>query len=222
MRNEDPHSRASGLDCAPTSRSASTVPGPDSFARKAHAVASAVFAFGWTLLFLISGRLLGQVLPAWGIFAGAAGAILLAVLGLHPGERYFFIGAPERWVKLCRRGGIVSLRSWVIHGDKMNARMRERFPHYRVVGSDAIEAFILRTHDMERVHLACLLASLVVLALALLASMPVLAWVLAVTTLVTNFLPIVLQRFNRARCQLVLQKRKRVRRNPGSFVAPVR
>ena len=105
------------------------------------------------------------------------------------------------------------LRRWVIQGDRMNAFLRTRFPHYRGISRGAIEAYILRTHDMERIHLACLLASAVVFALAVLESLWALAWSLLAATLVTNILPIMLQRFNRARCQLVLQKRMTVRPN---------
>lgn len=189
--------------------------GANDFVGKAHAVNSGVFAFGWTMLFLVSGRLLGGVLPVWCLLVGALTAVLLGVIGLHPGERYFLIGAPERWVRTCRSGGIVLLRSWVIQGDRMNAWLRARFPHYRGISSDAIEAYILRTHEMERIHLACLLASVVVVALAFLGSLWALAWSLLAATLVTNVLPIILQRFNRARCQLVLQRR--YIKNPTPF-----
>ncbi|HEY8994086.1 MAG TPA: hypothetical protein VIM71_05460 [Lacunisphaera sp.] len=182
--------------------------GAHDFVGKAHAVNSGVFAFGWTMLFLVSDRLLGGVLPIWGLLVGALAAVLLGAIGLHPGERYFLIGAPERWVKTCRSGGIVLLRSWVIQGDRMNAFLRARFPSYRGISRGAIEAYILRSHDMERIHLACLLASVVVFALAALGSLWALAGSLLAATLVTNILPIILQRFNRARCQLVLQRRK--------------
>jgi hypothetical protein len=187
------------------------MPGANDFVGKAHAVNNAVFAFGWTMLFLVSGRLLSSVLPVWWIVGGALAAVLLGFIGLHPGERYFLVGAPERWVRTCRSGGIVLLRSWVIQGDRMNALLRARFPDYRVISIGAIEAYILRTHDMERIHLACLLASVVVVALAFLGSLWALGWSLLVATLVTNVLPIVLQRFNRARCQLVLQRRQALR-----------
>ena len=177
-------------------------------ATKAHSMASGVFSFGWMVLFLISGRSIGGVLPLWSVLVGALVAVVLAFLGLHPGERYFLIGSPERWVRGCRSVGIVMLRSWVIHGDRMNAALRARFAPYRVIRRGAVEEYILRTRDMERVHLACLLASAVAFALALLGSRWELAWVLLAATLATNGLPIVLQRFNRARCQLVLQKRR--------------
>lgn len=176
-------------------------------AEKVHAASGGVFAFGWMMLFLFSGRLLGGVLPIWYIFGGGAAATLLAVLGLHPGEKYFSVRAPEQWVKLCRWGGIVPLKGLMVHGDRMNAWVRARFPDYRVLRSDAIPDYISRTRDMERVHLACLLASLVVVTLAAVGRLWPLAGSISLLTLLTNVLPIVLQRFNRARCQLLLRKR---------------
>lgn len=178
-------------------------------ATRAHAIASGVFTFVWLSIFMWAGRLLGGLLPMWFVLAGAVAAVSLGLIGLHPGYVYFEIRSPECWVRLCRKAGIVMVRRWMVHGDRMNAAIRVRTPGYRILRGDVetIKAYVSRTHDMERIHLACLLASLVIFILLIIASTWIFAWSLLVLTMATNVVPIVLQRFNRARCQMVLRRR---------------
>lgn len=180
------------------------------FVARAHALSAGAFSLMWTTVFLAAGWRLGIVLRIWEILGGAAMAALVGLIGLFPGDRYFSIKSPERLVRVCRGAGIVLIRSWVVDGDRMNAALRSRISTYRVLGRDVdrIEAYSSRTRDMERIHLACFLASGVILVLALLGSAWRLAIGIAVLTLISNALPILLQRFNRARCQLVIQRRR--------------
>lgn len=159
-------------------------------------------------VFLTVGKATGSLLPLSWLLIGALTVAVGALVGLCPGDRYFHITNPVRTVSVCRRFGISHFRALMLHGDKMNAAIRRRDPGYRVVCSSAgsLSAYMSRTRDMERVHLACLLASIPIFVLAYLAREPVMAGAIVLLTLGTNLAPITLQRFNRARCILALQR----------------
>lgn len=181
---------------------------PEQYADRVHKVWSGMFAFIWTLIIALSGLLLGRVVSMGWVLTGGLIGLAVGAVGLHPGERYFFIRSPERVVRFSRKIGLVWVRRWVVHGDRMNAAIRARSPQYRVASESAetVETYIARTRDMERIHLACFNFALVLSALALLGK----AWGLAsgffALNFLTNLIPILLQRYNRARCQLVLPR----------------
>lgn len=68
-------------------------------------------------------------------------------------------------------------------------------------------------------HLAWFCGSLPLLAVALLYRFFSYAAFLALLTIVTNILPVLLQRFNRARCELILQRRREAP-SPADMLPP--
>lgn len=107
-----------------------------------------------------------------------------------------------RWMRI--RG----FKSWMSHGDRMNAWLRRRDPQYRVVRPtrEAAAVYAARTIESERPHLAWLVGALAPTVYAAMrgAWEFVALWTLA--NIVTNVWPIALQRYHRVRVERVLSR----------------
>jgi hypothetical protein len=183
-----------------------------SYVVQAQWVMSACIGFTWggaAMHFLtrLTGTIDGMVLV--GTLAACA---ICAWLGFHLPDAYFRLTDPERTRRFYRRWGLVQFRHWMVDGDWMNRRLRKIMPTYRVLParSEDIGAYSQRARRIEMLHLAWLLGSLPLLVVALLYRFWNYSAFLALLTIVTNIFPVLLQRFNRAGCELVLQRRRQM------------
>ena len=148
------------------------------------------------------------LLPATLIGIGVGAAVLLAFMALRAPQSWFQLPHPGRSARRYRALGMARFRRLMVDGDLLNAEARRLLPGYRLVQASAadLQAYALRTRKIERDHLAWLAASLPFIVLALLAGRWTWALGMLVLTVLTNVLPIGLQRFNRARCLVLLDK----------------
>lgn len=181
------------------------------FAVRAQWWMSALVGFSWSYaLFRLARSLLLRVPLAWCLTTVGA-AIALGFLVTRLGAGYFRISSPSSAIRRYRRLGLTSFRRWMVDGDHMNAQARRLLPGYRLVKHDdeTLRAYCLRTCFIERAHLIWLAASLPFVVVAALAGSWRWALGLSFLTVVTNLLPVLLQRFNRARCERLLQLLRR-------------
>lgn len=132
----------------------------------------------------------------------------LAFLGVRAPTSYFRLGEWERAGAgrfYVRYFGIRAFKSWMSHGDRMNAWLRCRIAGYRIVRHvpGAAAAYAARTVAIERAHLAWGLAALAPLGYALTAGAYGFAGLLVLANAVTNVWPILLQRYNRVRAERI-------------------
>ena len=120
---------------------------------------------------------------------------------------YFLIREPLRARRFYRWLGIPNFRRWMMDGDLMNSRLRRSLPTYRLVGPrlKELQAYARRTEWIERRHLAWLLASFPAVIFAAVYGHWRFAMALTLLNVVTNVLPILLQRYNRLRCEAIVQ-----------------
>lgn len=176
------------------------------------------FVWGMALLFFVS-----KVGPDLGL----KGSVVLITLcfsawfaGQAAGPRYFRIKNPKAAVRFYRFIGLHRFRRWMLDGDLMNARLRKTVPGYRVVSADPNDliAYIERTKHIEKAHWRWFLMSVPFIIVAITcAHVRYAGWVSGLT-LLTNVFPVFLQRFNRARCQVVLSSPRfseRINRRTG-------
>lgn len=146
--------------------------------------------------------------------ADCAVLMILAIAGWFLGRRapltYYRIREAERALRLYRCLGIPQFKRWMLDGDYLNAELRKAAPYHRVVSAHrrGVRAYAERTVQIERPHLEWLLVSLPFVAFTLLTHQWSYALYFFLLTLVTNLWPIFLQRFNRARCERALRRRK--------------
>jgi hypothetical protein len=177
-------------------------------ARRAQFWMSAAIGLPWGVALMEFLTRVWPVLAMSQILAGGVAAGVLGVLAARAPEAWFRLSNPSLTVRRYRALGMVRFRRIMVDGDLMNAEARRLLPGYRLVSPSAsdLAAYALRTRAIERGHLIWLAASLPLIVLAALAGH--LTWTLAIVvlTVVNNALPVGLQRFNRARCLVLLEK----------------
>ena len=169
---------------------------------------SAAIGLSWGMALMEFIARVWPLLPLSLIGMGAGAAVLLAVLASRAPQAWFELPHPLLSVRRYRAWGMARFRRLMVDGDLLNAEARRLLPGYRLVQATEadLQAYALRTRKIERDHLAWLGASLPFIVLALLAGRWIWALGMLVLTVVTNVLPIGLQRFNRARCLILLGK----------------
>jgi Glycosyl-4,4'-diaponeurosporenoate acyltransferase len=122
--------------------------------------------------------------------------------------RYYRIARPAELVRASRRVGVHRFKRWMVDGDLMNAQLRLNQPNYRVVKSkrEDVQAYASKTLQAEKIHLVWLVASLPLIVAEAVFGFTSLAIGLFMLTVVSNLLPVLLQRFNRARCAMLLDQ----------------
>lgn len=146
--------------------------------------------------------------------------VVLVTLSLTRGFGFVGVAVPGSYFRLrawersrsgriyVRYFGIRAFKSWMSHGDRMNAWLRRRVAGYRVVRSTpaAAAAYAVRTVAIERAHLAWGFAALAPLAYALAVREYGVAALWALANTVTDGWPILLQRYNRVRADRVASR----------------
>ena len=148
------------------------------------------------------------VLP-WFLASVAAG---LSVR-LFP-EAYFAIRSPAQTRRLYEAFGIRWLRTVITDGDLVTRRVRQSYPGYIV--ADAFTSWHKRANisrDIERAHLGFLLFGVGTSVCALAGGWRTTALLICLGNIAVNLLPILLQRYTRARVELLLERRLVYSRN---------
>lgn len=102
--------------------------------------------------------------------------------------------------KFYERFGIRFIRKFVQHGDFANRLARRNDPRYRVMLKNTTPASYLKTVMMyERYHLMCLIFFLLTSVRVLVRGNYLLFLLIAISNILYNFYPILLQQYNRVR-----------------------
>ena len=123
-------------------------------------------------------------------------------------EAYFTIKSPAHTRRLQEALGIRWLRTVITDGDLVTRRVRQSYPGYIV--ADAFTSWHKRANisrDIERAHLGFLLFGAGASVCALAGGWDITALLICLGNVAVNLLPIFLQRYTRARVELLLERR---------------
>ena len=123
-------------------------------------------------------------------------------------EAYFTIKSPAHTRRLQEALGIRWLRTVITDGDLVTRRVRQSYPGYIV--ADAFTSWHKRANisrDIERAHLGFLLFGAGASVCALAGGWGITALLICLGNVAVNLLPIFLQRYTRARVELLLERR---------------
>lgn len=176
------------------------------FLKRARLIGEATVGCLWGVAFF---SFLSEVGPSLGrtyILALIILCVAAWYVGQATGPHYFRIRKVKAACRFYRLIGVHRFRRWMLDGDLMNARLRQSVPGYRVVSPHAqdLVAYVERTKQIEKAHWIWFLLSVPFIVVALANARWLYATGVSILTLVTNIYPVFLQRFNRARCQVLL------------------